>query len=315
MSKHQITGVNRPPRVVEMRTELARKIVAHIQAAGEHATAIPGLTLYRRTAPTPCNAATYEPSLAVFVQGRKRVTLGGTTYLCDESTFLLTSVEVPIVSQIITASEDVPLLSLLLKLDLAVVREILSLEEFHTPEDSSQGRGIAIGKTTVELLSACSRLMDLLDAPEDIPFLSNTIQREIVYRLLRGPQGERLRAIATLGNQSQRTAKAIAWLRANYAKPLRVDELAAVARMGMSTLHHHFRALTAMSPLQYQKQLRLVAARERMLVEGLDAASAAFQVGYESTSQFSREYRCFFGQPPMRDIKTRRLAGSATISN
>ncbi len=298
-----------------MRTELARKIAAHIQAAGDHATDIPGLTLYRRTAPTPCNAATYEPSLAVFVQGRKRVTLGGTTYLCDESTFLLTSVDVPIVSQIVTASEDVPLLSLLLKLDLAVVREILSLEEFHIPEDSSKGRGIAIGKTTVELLSACSRLMDLLDAPEDIPFLSNTIQREIVYRLLRGPQGERLRAIATLGNQSQRTAKAIAWLRANYAKPLRVDELAAVARMGMSTLHHHFRALTAMSPLQYQKQLRLVAARERMLVEGLDAASAAFEVGYESTSQFSREYRRFFGQPPMRDIKTRRLAGSATISN
>jgi len=292
-----------------MRTELARKIVAHIQAAGEHATAIPGLTLYRRTAPTPCNAATYEPSLAVFVQGRKRVTLGGTTYLCDESTFLLTSVDVPVVSQIITASEEVPLLSLLLKLDMAVVREILSLEEFHTPEGSSQGRGIAIGKTTVELLSACSRLMDLLDAPEDIPFLSNTIQREIVYRLLRGPQGERLRAIATLGDQSHRTAKAIAWLRANYAKPLRVEELATVARMGMSTLHHHFRALTAMSPLQYQKQLRLVAARERMLIEGLDAASAAFEVGYESASQFNREYSRFFGQPPMRDIKARRLAG------
>jgi len=292
-----------------MRTELARKIVAHIQAAGEHATAIPGLTLYRRTAPTPCNAVTYEPSLAVFVQGRKRVTLGGTTYLCDESTFLLTSVDVPVVSQIITASEEVPLLSLLLKLDMAVVREILSLEEFHTPEGSSQGRGIAIGKTTVELLSACSRLMDLLDAPEDIPFLSNTIQREIVYRLLRGPQGERLRAIATLGDQSHRTAKAIAWLRANYAKPLRVEELATVARMGMSTLHHHFRALTAMSPLQYQKQLRLVAARERMLIEGLDAASAAFEVGYESASQFNREYSRFFGQPPMRDIKARRLAG------
>ena len=293
-----------------MRTELARQIAAHIQAAGDHATDIPGLTLYRRTAPTPCNAATYGPSLAVFVQGRKRVTLGGTTYLCDESTFLLTSVDVPVVSQIITASEDVPLLSLLLKLDLAVVREIISLEEFHTPEDSSKGRCIGIGKTTVELLSACSRLMDLLDAPEDIRFLSNTIQREIVYRLLRGPQGERLRAIATLGDQSHRTAKAIAWLRANYAKPLRVDELAAVARMGMSTLHHHFRALTAMSPLQYQKQLRLVAARERMLVEGLDAASAAFEVGYESPSQFNREYSRFFGEPPMRDIKARRLAES-----
>jgi len=117
------------------------------------------------------------------------------------------------------------------------------------------------------------------------------------------------------GRPKSQNGKGYCLLRANYAKPLRVDELAAVARMGMSTLHHHFRALTAMSPLQYQKQLRLVAARERMLVEGLDAASAAFQVGYESTSQFSREYRRFFGQPPMRDIKTRRLAGSATISN
>jgi len=139
--------------------------------------------------------------------------------------------------------------------------------------------------------------------------------RSIVYRLLRGAQGERLRAIATLGDQSHRTAKAIAWLRANYTKPLRVEKLAEIARMGMSTLHHHFRSLTAMSPLQYQKQLRLVAARERMLVEGIDAASAAFEVGYESASQFNREYKRFFGQPPMRDIKARRLAGSAMVSD
>ena len=145
--------------------------------------------------------------------------------------------------------------------------------------------------------------------------MSNLTQREIVYRLLRGPQGERLRAIATLGDQSQRTAKAVAWLRANYAKPLRLAELAEVARMGMSTLHHHFRALTAMSPLQYQKQLRLQAARERMLIEGLDAASAAFDVGYESASQFNREYKRFFGQPPMRDIKARRLTGSVAASD
>jgi len=296
--------------VVEMRAELARKISVHVQAAGGQTTAVPGLTLYRRTAPTPCYLVTYEPSLNVFVQGRKRITLGGTTYLCDESTFLLSSVDVPVVSQIVAASEDVPLLSLLLKLDMAVVREILSQEEFHALEGSSQARGIAIGKTTVDLLKPCSRLLDLLDTPRDIPFLSNLIQREILYRLLRGPQGDRLRAIATLGDQSHRTAKAIAWLRANYAEPLRVEELAAVARMGMSTLHHHFRALTAMSPLQYQKQLRLVAARERMLIEGLDAAGAAFEVGYESASQFNREYKRFFGQPPMRDIQARRLADS-----
>jgi AraC-like DNA-binding protein len=311
----KITNKEQPPHVAEFREELRRKIAAHTLNAGAHATAILGLTLYRRTAPRPCYPATYEPSLNVFVQGRKRITLAGTTYLCGESTFVLSSVDVPVLSQIVAASEDVPLLSLLLKLDMAVVREILSQEEFNAPDGSSRARGITIGKTTVDLLKPCCRLLDLLDAPKDIPFLSNLVQREIVYRLLRGPHGERLRAIATLGGQSYRTARAIAWLRANYTKPLRVEELAEVARMGISTLHHHFRALTAMSPFQYQKQLRLVAARERMLIEGLDAASAAFEVGYASASQFNREYKRFFGQPPMRDIKARRLAGSAMVSD
>ena len=311
----KITNKEQSPRVAELRQELRRKIAAHTLKAGAHATVILGLTLYHRTAPSPCYPVMYEPSLNVFVQGRKRITLAGTSYLCDESTFLVSSVDVPVVSQIVAASEDVPLLSLLLKLDMAVVREILSKEEVHAPDGSSPARGITIGKTTVDLLKPFCRLLDLLDAPEDIPFLSNLIQREIVYRLLRGPQGERLRAIATLGDQSHRTAKAIAWLRANYTKPLRVEKLAEIARMGISTLHHHFRSLTAMSPLQYQKQLRLVAARERMLVEGIDAASAAFEVGYESASQFNREYKRFFGQPPMRDIKVRRLAGSAMVSD
>ena len=309
----KVTKHEQASRLVELRTELIGKITKHVAGADEKRTAIPTLSLYRRTAPTPCNPATYEPSLSVFLQGRKRINLGGTTYLCDESTFLLTSVDVPVVSQIVAASEQVPLLSMRLALEMPVVREIISREDFPEPAVSSQARGIAVGKTTPELLSACSRLMDLLDTPEDIRFLSETIQREIIYRLLRGPQGERLRAIATFGDQSHRTAKAIAWLRSNFDKPLRVEELADVARMGTSTFHHHFRALTAMSPLQYQKQLRLHAARDRMLNDGLDAASAAFEVGYESASQFSREYRRFFGQPPMRDIKARQTAGFATI--
>jgi transcriptional regulator GlxA family with amidase domain len=152
--------------------------------------------------------------------------------------------------------------------------------------------------------------VDLLDTPQHIPFLSGLIQREIIYRILRGHEGARLRAIATLGDQSHRTAKAIAWLRVNYAKPLRVEDLAKIAGMGVSTLHHHFRALTAVSPLQYQKQLRLHAARERMLMDALDAASAAFEVGYESASQFNREYSRFFGQPPIRDIRTLRSPGA-----
>jgi transcriptional regulator GlxA family with amidase domain len=148
-----------------------------------------------------------------------------------------------------------------------------------------------------------------------LPNRFSLIQREIIYRILRGPEGARLRAIATLGDQSHRTAKAIAWIKANYAKPLRVEELAQIAGMGLSTLHHHFRALTAMSPLRYQKQLRLQAARGRMLVDGLDAASAAFEVGYESASQFNREYSRFFGQPPMRDIRTLRSPSALPLES
>jgi len=292
--------------VVEMRKELARKIAALAPSAGEHPTAIPGLVLFRRTTPTACYRAVYEPSFTVFVQGRKRVNLGGTEYLCDGSSFLLSSIDVPVESQIIEASEKVPLLSMLLRLDMPTVRDVLSREDLPEPEASSQRRALAVGETTVGLLGACTRLIELLGTPEDIPFLSHLMQREIVYRILRTPQGERLRAIARTGDLSHRTARAIAWLRANYAKPLRMEELAGVARMGVSTLHHQFRALTAMSPLQYQKQLRLQTARQRMLMDGMDATSAAYEVGYGSVSQFSREYSRFFGQPPMRDVKALR---------
>ena len=213
-------------------------------------------------------------------------------------------------SQVITASEDAPYLAFFLKLDISTVRDVVNTEEVHVTETSSGARGMAIGETTVELVNACSRLMDLLDALQDIPFFGKLIQREIIYRLLQGTQGQRLRAMATLGDQSHRTAKAVAWLRANYQKPLRVEQLATVAGMSRSTLHHHFRALTAMSPLQFQKQLRLRAARQHMLTNDLDAASAAFEVGYESASQFNREYKRFFGQPPIRDIKALRTAKS-----
>jgi AraC-like DNA-binding protein len=299
------------PGVIQKRGALARKI-ADRASEGDTATAIPGLSLYRRSLPTPCISAAYEPSLVVFVQGRKRINVGKTTYVTDGSNFLLTSIDLPVVSQVITATEKEPILGLLLRLEMPAVRRILSEQEFHLTEDSSDARGMAVGVTSVEILDACSRLLDLLDTPQDIPFLSSLIQREIIYRLLRSPQGKHLRAIATLGEQSHRTAKAVEWLKTNYAKPLRVEDLATMAQMGVSTLHHHFRSLTAMSPLQYQKQLRLHVARERMLTEGLDAASAAFEVGYESASQFNREYSRFFGQPPMRDTKARQLASAMT---
>jgi AraC-like DNA-binding protein len=291
---------------IQMRRELARKIASRATLLGENPTAVPGLALYRRTTPTACYLATYEPSLSIFVQGKKRVNLGGTVYFCDGSSFLLTSIDVPVESQIVEASEQVPLLSMFLRLDMPTVREVVSREELPEAERSAQSRGLAVGETTTGLLDACSRLIELLETPEDIPFLSHLIQREILYRILRTPQGERLRAIATAGDLSHRTARAISWLRANYAKPLHMEELATVARMGVSTLHHQFRALTTMSPLQYQKRLRLQMARQRMLMDGIDATSAAYEVGYESVSQFNREYGRFFGQPPMRDIRALR---------
>lgn len=312
-SKHKDASTAQTDRnVVALRTALARKIADRAVAEGDMLTEIPGLRLYRRSVPTACTSATYEPGLVVFVQGKKRINVGKTTYVCDSSNFLLTSVDLPVVSQVIAATEKEPILGLLLKLEMPLVREILSQQEFHLRGESADARGMAVGVTSLALLDACSRLVDLLDAPQDIPFLSSLIQREVIYRLLRSPQGRHLRAIATLGEQSHRTSKAVEWLRTNFAKPLRVEELATMARMGVSTLHHQFRSLTAMSPLQYQKHLRLHVARERMLNEGLDAASAAFEVGYESASQFNREYSRFFGQPPMRDIKARRISDTLT---
>jgi AraC-like DNA-binding protein len=293
-------------RARELRNELACKIASFMGPKEKLITDVPGLLLSRRTAPTAPATATYEPSLAVVAQGRKRATLAGTTFIFDESRYLLTSLDLPVICNVIEASEEVPYLCFVLKLEMPVVRELLSREEIQAPEVPSDSPAMATGETTAELFDACRRLVDLLNTPQDIPFLSGLIQREIIYRILRGPEGARLREIATLGDQSHRTAKAIAWVRENYAKPLRVEDLAKIAGMGVSTLHHHFRVLTAMSPLQYQKQLRLHAARERMLMDGLDAASAAFEVGYESASQFNREYCRFFGQPPMRDVKALR---------
>jgi AraC-like DNA-binding protein len=315
MSDRRGDATPSPDRARELRAELARKIASFMGSAEKRVTDIPGLTLVRRTALSAPACATYEPSVAVIAQGRKRVELGQITFIYDESRFLLTSADLPIVSQVIEASKEVPFLALALKLEMPVVRELLSREEIPVSDAPPDSPAMATGETTVELLSACCRLVDLLKVPQDIPFLSGLIQREIIYRILRGPEGARLRAIATLGDQSHRTAKAIAWIRANYAKPLRVEDLAEIAGMGVSTLHHHFRALTAMSPLQYQKQLRLQAARGRMLMDGLDAASAAFEVGYESASQFSREYSRFFGQPPMRDIRTLRSPGAPPLES
>ena len=300
-------------RTHELNAELASKVARHTGSAEKVATAIPRLTLHRRTAPRGGCPVTYEPSVIVIPQGRKQVQIGGETLTYDSSRYLLTSVDLPTVASVVEASEQAPCFAVNLKLDISIVREFLSREEFHLLDDSPGSPAMSTGPVTSEFLSAWCRLLDLLSKPEDIPFLSGFIEREIMYRILRGPEGARLRAIATLGDQSHRTAKAIAWIKANYARPLRVEELAQVAGMAVSTLHHHFRALTAMSPLQYQKQIRLQAARARMLADDVDAATVAFEVGYESASQFNREYSRLFGQPPIRDVRILRSPGAPKL--
>jgi AraC-like DNA-binding protein len=302
-------------RLPELRSELASRVAQLIGSAEKQTTAIPRLTLHQRTAPTAACHVTYEPSIIVIAQGRKEVQIGRQTVTYDSSRYLLTSVDLPTVTRVAEASAVEPCLAVALKLDITVVRELLSREEFHMNDAPPDAPGMSTGAVTEEFLSAWCRLLDLLAHPDDIPFLSGLIEREIIYRVLRGPEGARLRAIATLGDQSHRTAKAIAWIKTNYTKPLRIDELAEVAGMAVSTLHHHFRALTAMSPLQYQKQIRLQAARARMLADDVDAATVAFEIGYESASQFNREYSRLFGQPPIRDVRNLRSPGAPTFDS
>lgn len=289
-----------------LRSELASHIAAYARVDGDHETAVPGLVLTRRIEQTPCYRANCQPSLTIFAQGRKRIELGGVEYLCDRSSFFLSSIDVPIQSQILEASRKTPLLVMKLYLDMDGVREMLSRGDSIPQKSNKRSVGLAVGETTEGLVSAAIRLVDLLETPEDIPYLHPLIQREIVYRILRTPQAQSLRAVVTNGDLSNRTARVMSWLRANYAKPLHIEELANIAKIGVSTLHHQFRALTSMTPLQYQKHIRLQIARERMLMDQLDATTAAYEVGYESVSQFNREYSRHFGMPPMRDVKTMR---------
>ena len=271
-------------------------------------TAIPTLALYRRTAPSTPTNCLYDPSVALIVQGAKKVLLGDESYLYDECRFLVTSVDLPVIGEIIEASPEKPFLAMAMKIDQRIVTELMVEARLSPPRAEQTGRGMAVGEASLPLLHAFQRLVGLLDEPDSIPVLAPLIQREILYRLLTSGQGARLWQIASVGSQSHRIARAIDWLKTHATEPLRVDELAASVQMSTSTFHHHFRAVTAMSPLQFQKWLRLNEARRLMLTEHLDASTAAFRVGYESPSQFGREYHRLFGAPPLRDITSLRQA-------
>jgi len=287
---------------VAVREALGGSIARWTEKGELHTTAIPGLSLFRRTEQTEPITGMYQPSICMVAQGAKRVQLGDDTFVYDAQHYLITSVHLPTVVQIIDASPEKPYLGLRLTFNLGEVAQLMADSQLPPPRTQQSSRGMATGEVTLPLLGAFQRLLDLLDVTEDIPILAPVIQREIIYRLLVGDQGARLRQIAAAGSQSYQISRAIEWLKGNFAQLLRIDDLATEVNMSTSTFHHHFRNLTAMSPLQYQKTLRLNEARRLMLAERLDAATAAFQVGYESPSQFSREYSRMFGSPPLRDI-------------
>jgi AraC-like DNA-binding protein len=294
------------PRVTQVLKELARAINKALDGTADLSTGVPGLALYRNTAPTAPNPCTYEPSLLLIPQGKKRVDLGKQSYVFGESTFLLTSIELPIVSRVCAASVERPYLAFFLKLDMGMVRDVLHSDEVSIPPPPVGTRGMALGKATSELLAPCCRMVQL--TPQDVSVLWQAAPARSFTRLLQGPKEIVCVRLQRWQTKLSNGCKAVTWLRENFEKTLNVDELASMAGMSRSTLHHHFRGLTAMSPLQFQKQLRLHTARQKMLTEELDAASAAFAVGYESPSQFNREYKRFFGKPPMRDVQALRAS-------
>jgi len=281
--------------------ELIELVKAFAPSDGLHDTAIKPLQLIRVSAPAQRLPAVYEPGLCVVVQGRKHARLGSELLVYDALNYLVISVTMLPQAHVVEASEDKPYLCVRLNVD---PRELGSLLlEAEAAEVSDAGRGLRVAQVSELLLDAVLRLLRLLRTPRDVPVLAPLAVREIYYRVLTGELGSRLRALAVADSQAQRIARAIDLLKRRYAEPLRIEEVAEAAHMSASSLHHHFKQVTTLPPLQYQKQLRLHQARRLMLFDGLDAAAAGHRVGYESPSQFSREYRRLFGAPPRAEIE------------
>lgn len=297
--------------VDDRRIALAALIERFTSEDGTRATPIGPMSLIRISRPTEPIHAVHKPALCVIAQGSKRVMLAEEVYRYDPARYLVISVDLPIVGQVLEASRARPYLCFRLDLDPGEIGALLVEAGLPAPRGEPTERGLFLGRTSLPLIDAVLRLVRLLEAPRDIPILAPLVIREILYRLLQSEQGERLRRVVVVDSQAQRVAKAIGWLKRNYAQTLRIEALARDVHMSPSALHHRFKAVTAMSPLQYQKQLRLEEARRLMLGELTDAATAAYRVGYESPSQFSREYSRLFGAPPSRDVaRLRGLLGA-----
>jgi AraC-like DNA-binding protein len=293
------------------RGELVERIARAIRQDGR-VEPLKGLRLHRASSPTESVHGMSGPAFCVIAQGSKEVLLGDTRYQYDPAHYLLATVELPVVSQVIEASQERPYLSLRLKLDPTLVGSVMVEAGHFSPRSHADVRAINVSPLDASLLDAVVRLVRLLDTPAEAPFLAPLITREIVYRLLMGEQGDRLRHIAVQGGHIHRIARAIERLGKEFDQPLRIDDIARELGMSASSFHHHFKAVTAMSPLQFQKQMRLQEARRLMLGEGLNAASAGYRVGYNDASHFNREYKRLFGLPPLRDVE--RLREAATES-
>jgi AraC-like DNA-binding protein len=293
---------------MESLAELAARILRHAPSDGLYPCALPRVTLIRSSGPTMPMPVIYQPSICVVAQGRKQAVLGDLMHVYDTATFVLASVDLPVIGSVIEASRQFPYLSLQYDLDVATLGELVfdRVPERDMPPPRA---GLALHQMTLELADACRRLVALLDRPEDIPVLAPLIEREILYRLITGPAAAMMRHIA-MGNSSlARVSRIIAWIKAHYAEPLAIDELADLAGMSPSALYAHFKSVTRMSPMQYRAQLRLQEARRLMIAEGTEAAQAGFRVGYNSPSQFSREYARLYGAAPAADAaQVRALA-------
>ncbi|HZN63949.1 MAG TPA: AraC family transcriptional regulator [Tepidisphaeraceae bacterium] len=270
----------------------------------------PGLVLTRLSSPTGPEHAVLEPWLCMIAQGAKEVLLGDEWYHYDPAHYLISTLGVPAVGRVVEASRERPYLGLRLSLDPSVVTSVM-VESGVGVESRGEGggvKGVGVSPLDADLLDAAVRLMRLIDRPREYRVLAPLVVREIVFRLLSGPQCGRLRHLATFGGQTHRMVRAVEKLRDRYDKPLRIEHVARELGMSVSGFHAHFKAVTAMSPLQFQKHLRLQEARRLMLSENLDAGEAGFRVGYEDQSHFSREYKRHFGEPPMRDVGRLREA-------
>jgi AraC-like DNA-binding protein len=283
---------------------LADIIDKNSSADGVSETAVPGMHCLRYSAPNMSTPSVYMPSLCVIAQGTKEVLLESEIYRYEPSQFLAVSVDLPLIGNVTEASPEKPYLCLVLDIDPRQLSDLIP--HVDAAPDAAPERGLFVGRIDAPLLDSVLRLAKLLDTPADIPMLAPMAFREIYYRLLRGEHGRRVAQIGVPDSHTYRIARVLQTIKTEFTRSLRVEELAELANMSASSFHQHFKAVTAMSPLQYQKRLRLMEARRILLAEESDAAAAAYRVGYESPSQFSREYSRMFGAPPMRDVMTLR---------